>query len=121
MGNRPSTSETIRKDSVSPKWEVKDGVLTLTGRGWRRHHHEDGVWSPSSSRWITGFPKGGNSGSHVSCQGDGGDVRGSTGPEIQIQDNVDGHDAQKAGWLYQLYRPAKGVDATQASRRVEYS
>ena len=34
-----------------------------------------------------------------------------TGPEIQIQDNVDGHDPEKAGWLYQLY-PSK-VDATR--------
>ena len=34
-----------------------------------------------------------------------------TGPEIQIQDNVDGHDPQKAGWLYQLY-PAS-TDATK--------
>ena len=33
-----------------------------------------------------------------------------TGPEIQIQDNVDGTDPQKAGWLYQLYAPT--VDAT---------
>ncbi len=30
-----------------------------------------------------------------------------TGPEIQIQDNVKGHDPQKAGWLYQLYEPFK--------------
>ncbi|MCA9079741.1 MAG: PQQ-dependent sugar dehydrogenase [Planctomycetaceae bacterium] len=28
-----------------------------------------------------------------------------TGPEVQIQDNVNGHDPQKAGWLYQLYSP----------------
>ncbi len=28
-----------------------------------------------------------------------------SGPEIQIQDNTDGHDPQKAGWLYQLYKP----------------
>lgn len=28
-----------------------------------------------------------------------------TGPEIQIQDNAKGHDAQKSGWLYQLYKP----------------
>ncbi|EMI54364.1 3-keto-disaccharide hydrolase [Rhodopirellula sallentina] len=26
-----------------------------------------------------------------------------TGPEIQIQDHVGGHDGQKSGWLYQLY------------------
>jgi hypothetical protein len=34
-----------------------------------------------------------------------------TGPEVQIQDNVDGKDPQKAGWLYQLY-PAM-TDATK--------
>lgn len=28
-----------------------------------------------------------------------------------IQDNVDGHDPQKAGWLYQLYKP--DTDATK--------
>ncbi len=26
-----------------------------------------------------------------------------TGPEIQIQDHINGHDPQKCGWLYQLY------------------
>ncbi len=26
-----------------------------------------------------------------------------TGPEIQVQDHVGGHDPQKCGWLYQLY------------------
>jgi glucose/arabinose dehydrogenase len=43
-----------------------------------------------------------------------------SGPEIQIQDNVDGRDPQKAGWLYQLYQPsidsktAKPIDATKS-------
>ena len=34
-----------------------------------------------------------------------------TGPEVQILDNVAGHDPNKAGWLYQLYVP--DVDATK--------
>jgi len=34
-----------------------------------------------------------------------------TGPEIQVQDNVAGHDPQKSGWLYQLYHP--DFDATK--------
>ncbi len=46
-----------------------------------------------------------------------------TGPEIQIQDNKDGHDPQKAGWLYQLYlqnkmppnRPASGTSSASSS------
>ena len=48
--------------------------------------------------------KGGNSGImfHVT---ETEDAPWKTGPEIQVQDNVDGHDPQKAGWLYQLYQP----------------
>jgi hypothetical protein len=34
-----------------------------------------------------------------------------TGPEIQVQDNKDGHDPQLSGWLYQLYKPE--IDATK--------
>ncbi len=47
------------------------------------------------------------------------DTPWKTGPEIQVQDNVDGHDPQKAGWLYQLYQPnpdpwtKKTADATR--------
>jgi hypothetical protein len=42
-----------------------------------------------------------------------------SGPEIQIQDNKDGHDPQLAGWLYQFYKPendpktGKPIDATK--------
>ena len=54
--------------------------------------------------------KGGNSGImfHV-AETDGPAY--VTGPEIQIQDNVEGHDPQKSGWLYQLYKP--DTDATK--------
>lgn len=54
--------------------------------------------------------KGGNSGImfHV-AETDGPSY--VTGPEIQVQDNVDGHDPQKSGWLYQLYHP--DFDATK--------
>jgi hypothetical protein len=38
------------------------------------------------------------------------DTAWKTGPEIQIQDNEDGHDPQLSGWLYQLYKP--DIDAT---------
>jgi hypothetical protein len=34
-----------------------------------------------------------------------------SGPEIQIQDNVKGHDPEKSGWLYQLY--SSDTDATK--------
>ncbi|MBB3204416.1 hypothetical protein FHS27_000180 [Rhodopirellula rubra] len=38
-----------------------------------------------------------------------------TGPEIQIQDHVGGHDPQKCGWLYQLY-PAETDAAKPAGQ-----
>ncbi|MCR9198111.1 MAG: PQQ-dependent sugar dehydrogenase [Planctomycetaceae bacterium] len=41
-----------------------------------------------------------------------------TGPEVQIQDNVDGHDPQKAGWLYQLYKPVKPRWAARAEQQA---
>ena len=43
-----------------------------------------------------------------------------TGPEVQVQDNVDGHDPQKAGWLYQLYRPTKPAWAKRFEAHVGY-
>jgi len=41
-----------------------------------------------------------------------------SGPEVQIIDNVDGKDPQKAGWLYQLYQPAKPRWVSAFERRA---
>jgi len=100
-----------QKEDVSPKWQVEDGVLTLTGRGGGDliTRKEYGAFEFTLDYRIS---KGGNSGLMYHVK----ETKGTpwrTGPEIQIQDNVDGHDPQKAGWLYQLYRPARGVDATK--------
>jgi glucose/arabinose dehydrogenase len=38
-----------------------------------------------------------------------------SGPEIQIQDNRDGHDGQKSGWLYQLYKPVPAKNSPDQS------
>tara|TARA_B110000003_G_scaffold138751_1_gene140412 strand:+ start:21971 stop:22651 length:681 start_codon:yes stop_codon:yes gene_type:complete len=100
-----------KKDSVSPKWVVKDGILTLTGKGGGDiiTKQEYGAFEFTVDYRIS---KGGNSGLMFHVK-ETESRPWQTGPEIQIQDNIDGHDAQKAGWLYQLYRPAKGVDATK--------
>ena len=70
--------------------------------------------------------KGGNSGVmfHVV---EGAGPPWHSGPEIQVQDNVDGHDPQKSGWLYQLFKPAAPrwspdksvIDCDPAGGRVE--
>jgi len=100
-----------KKKEISPKWVVKDGVLTLTGRGGGNiiTKKEYGGFEFTVDYRIS---KGGNSGLMYHVKESAG-APWQTGPEIQIQDNVDGHDPQKAGWLYQLYRPAEGVDATK--------
>ncbi|MGE9266462.1 MAG: 3-keto-disaccharide hydrolase [Verrucomicrobiales bacterium] len=99
----------FKKEGVSEKWEVKDGALVWT---------EKGAGDIITKEQFDAFEltldykisKGGNSGLMYHVLETAG-TPWQTGPEIQIQDNVDGHDPQKAGWLYQLY-PAD-IDATK--------
>ncbi len=96
-------------EGIKDEWQVKDGEFTLTKKGGGDiiTKKEYGAFELKLDYKIS---KGGNSGIMYHVK----EVKGSppwhTGPEIQIQDNVDGHDPQKAGWLYQLY-PAD-TDAT---------
>jgi len=98
-----------KKDSVSDGWKVIDGALVMSRKGSGDILTNDEYGSFELSLDYKIFPAG-NSGLiyHVKNTGD---TPWMTGPEVQIQDNVDGHDPQKAGWLYQLY-PAD-VDATK--------
>lgn len=106
------------KDSISDKWKIVDGALVLTGKGGgdiitkEQYDSFDLVLEYRIS-------KGGNSGLMFRVMEVKGKPSYDSGPEIQIQDNVDGHDPQKAGWLYQLYpspidtKTGKPVDATK--------
>jgi hypothetical protein len=100
-----------KKDSVSPGWQVKNGELTRADK-----NAGDIVTKEKFTAFELSLDykisKGGNSGLMFHVTEEGG-TPWQTGPEIQIQDNKDGHDPQKAGWLYQLYKPAEGVDATK--------
>lgn len=62
---------------------------------------------------------GGNSGImfHVTEEYD---TPWKTGPEIQVQDNVAGHDPQKSGWLYGLYKPQKPEWAKRFEAQVDF-
>jgi glucose/arabinose dehydrogenase len=104
-----------KQDSVSDGWQVTDGALQ-----WTRPRAGDLISEQKFDRFELSLDykisPGGNSGVmfHVA------ETNGPpwhTGPEIQVQDNVDGHDPQKAGWLYQLFQPDKMgdqiVDATR--------
>jgi len=106
-----------KKDTISDGWVVEDGALVRKERGAGDIITKDqyGAFELSLEYKIS---KGGNSGImfHVTEEAN---TPWQTGPEIQVQDNVDGHDPQKAGWLYQLYQPPtdpatnETVDATR--------
>jgi hypothetical protein len=104
------------KQDVSDKWKFQDGVIVLTGAGGGDIITKEQF---DSYELVLEFmiTKGGNSGLmfHVR-ETDGPPYK--TGPEVQIQDNA-GRDPQKAGWLYQLYKPpvdektGQPIDATR--------
>jgi len=98
-----------KKETIGEGWKVIDGVLVRAakGAGDILTNEEYGAFEFSLDFKIS---PGGNSGViyHVKNTGK---TPWQTGPEIQIQDNVDGHDPQKCGWLYQLY--SSDVDATK--------
>ncbi len=99
----------FKKDAVSPGWQVANGELSRADKGAGDIMTADQFGSFELVMEYK-ISKGGNSGLmfHVTEEGQ---TPWQTGPEIQIQDNVDGHDPQKAGWLYQLYKP--DTDATK--------
>lgn len=98
-----------KKDTIGEQWVIQDGALTLSKRGGgdiiTKTQYENFELSLEYN-----ISKGGNSGImfHVT---ENEKTPWQSGPEIQVQDNVDGHDPQKAGWLYQLY--SANEDATK--------
>jgi len=98
-----------RQDKINDGWKVIDGALVMTGGGSGDIVTQDEYGAFELSLDFKISPAG-NSGViyHVASSGD---TPWMTGPEIQIQDNVKGHDPQKCGWLYQLY--PSDVDATK--------
>jgi glucose/arabinose dehydrogenase len=106
-----------KKNGLSDGWQVIDGALARVASG-----AGDIITTDQYRRFELSLEykisKGGNSGVmfHV-VEGDGPPWH--SGPEIQVQDNVDGHDPQRSGWLYQLYRPTApgqdsgGIDTTR--------
>ena len=108
-----------KKEGISDGWVIEDGALTRksNGAGDIVTKKQFASFELSLEYKIS---KGGNSGLmfHVTEESKS---PWHTGPEIQVQDNVDGHDPQKAGWLYQLYRPANDPatgEITDATRPV---
>ncbi len=108
-GTSTDAFRNYKKEGVNSKWQIIDGALTLTGKGGG-----DLVTKQQYENFILELEfkisPAGNSGVMYRVTEDNPQPWNS-GPEIQIQDNVDGHDPQKCGWLYQLYQA--DVDATK--------
>jgi hypothetical protein len=98
-----------RGKEIGKGWKVEDGALCRadSGAGDIVTLDEYDSFELSLEYKIS---KGGNSGLIYHVAEDEG-APWMTGPEVQIQDNKDGHDPQKSGWVYQLY-PAE-ADATK--------
>jgi len=91
----------FQKETLPENWSVQEGALVYNGKGGgdivTKEQYESFEllidWKIS---------KAGNSGILFRVQ----ETQGApwvTGPEVQIQDNKDGKDQQKAGWMYALY------------------
>ncbi|MEM8732726.1 MAG: DUF1080 domain-containing protein, partial [Planctomycetota bacterium] len=102
-GKSTSKWRNYQKDAVSDGWVIKDGVLVRSGK------KAGDIITKDKYKYFElsieyKISEGGNSGIMFHVTEDNPKPYHS-GPEIQIQDNVGGHDKQLAGWLYQLYKP----------------
>lgn len=104
-GNSTEGWRNYKQDKISAGWQVEDGAIVRSGA------NAGDIITEEKFKYFElsieyKISKGGNSGImfHV-AENDGPPY--STGPEIQVQDNVDGSDPQKSGWLYQLYQPPR--------------
>ncbi len=105
-----------RQASISAGWKVIDGELR------RVEKNAGDIVSSKQYKYFElsleyKISQGGNSGLMFRVTEEGARPWHS-GPEIQIQDNTDGHDPQKAGWLYQLYQPVKPAWAIKFENQV---
>lgn len=108
-GKTADSWRNFKKDTINAGWQVKDGTLVRAEKGAGDIVTKEQFDSFELSLEYNITP-GGNSGImfHVTEEEA---TPWMTGPEIQVQDNVGGKDPQKAGWLYQLYKP--DTDATK--------
>jgi glucose/arabinose dehydrogenase len=102
-GQDTSNFRSYKQEKLNPGWVAKDGALTRDAKGAGDIVTKEQYDSFELSIEYK-VSKGGNSGIMFHVQ-ESEATPWMTGPEIQVQDNVDGHDPQKAGWLYQLYPP----------------
>lgn len=97
-----------KSDKVSDGWKIVDGAISRVGKAGDLITDEK--YGAFELKLEFKIAPAGNSGVMYRVL-ETDDASYFTGPEIQIQDNKEGHDPQKCGWLYQLYSFDK--DATK--------
>ena len=107
----------FRSDEISPGWQVIDGALVRAAAG------AGDIITTDEFDWFElqldyRISPGGNSGIMFRVTEDG-QKPWHSGPEVQVLDNAEGKDPQRAGWLYELYPPRtdpltkEPIDATR--------
>ncbi len=120
-GESTSQWRNYQKDGMSDGWRVEDGALVRADKG------AGDIVTKNKYKYFElsleyKISKGGNSGVMFHVTEDN-PAPWHSGPEVQVQDNQDGHDPQLSGWLYQLYQPepprwAPNAAAPDATRPV---
>lgn len=108
----------FKSPGVKPGWQVKDGAMVCVDP-----HNAGDLVTSNKFDWFElqidyNITRAGNSGImyHVT---DKGGAAWATGPEFQLEDNVEAADSVRCGWLYALYQPpvdpatGKTLDATK--------
>ena len=105
-----------RSDKIGSGWAVRDGALVRVDKG-AGDIITEGQFEAFELSLEYRIAPGGNSGVmfHVTEQEQ---QPWQTGPEVQVLDNEKGKDPQKAGWLYQLYKPEKPGWAVEYEKAV---
>jgi glucose/arabinose dehydrogenase len=100
-----------RQPGLSPGWTVEEGCLVRSGEGAGDVVTID-EFESFELQLDYRISRGGNSGVMFHVTEDAAKPWHS-GPEVQIIDNAAGKDAQRAGWLYQLYESRNATWARQ--------
>ncbi|WP_197527765.1 family 16 glycoside hydrolase [Posidoniimonas polymericola] len=102
----------FKRDEVREGWKVEDGKLVCADP-----RNAGDLCTNDDYKWFElrleyNISQGGNSGIMFHVTDDGG-AAWATGPEFQLEDNMEAHDPTRCGWLYALYKPAEDADTGQ--------
>lgn len=102
----------FKSDSIGAGWKIVDGAMKVVDPENAGDLVRQGSFDWFELKIDFNVSKGGNSGImfHVT---DSGEATWHSGPEIQIYDHPQQEGVETTGFLYQLYKPAKGIEASK--------